>query len=77
MGTVVQEESSGGMKPCSTRRIARTLDRPVSKVQKTLRNILNCYPYKTSHVQELFPSVLPAREPFVLEFLPRMEMDKE
>ena len=32
----VQEESSGGEKPCSDRIIARTLDRPVSTVYKTL-----------------------------------------
>ncbi|GBM66464.1 hypothetical protein AVEN_146292-1 [Araneus ventricosus] len=62
VATAVQEESSGGVQPCRAREIARTLDRPVSTVQKILRNILHCYPYKISHVQELFPSDLPARD---------------
>ncbi|GBM47056.1 hypothetical protein AVEN_179784-1 [Araneus ventricosus] len=57
--TAVQEESSGGVQPCSAREIARTLDRPVSTVHKILRNILHCYPYKISYMQELFPSDLP------------------
>ncbi|GBN75379.1 hypothetical protein AVEN_8064-1 [Araneus ventricosus] len=77
VATAVQEESSGGVQPCSAREIARTLDRPVSTVNKILRNILHCYPYKISHVQESFPSDLPARETFALKFLARMELDNE
>ncbi|GBM00545.1 hypothetical protein AVEN_77355-1 [Araneus ventricosus] len=77
VATAVQEESSGGVLPCSAREISRALDRPVSTVHKILRNILHCYPYKISHVQELFPSDLPARETFALEFLARMELDNE
>ena len=60
VATAVQEELSGGVKTYTG--IARTLDRPVSKVHKLLRNILHCYPYKISHVQELFPSDIPATE---------------
>lgn len=77
VATAVQEESSGGEQPCSARRIARTLDRPVSTVHNILRNILQCYPYKICHVQELFPSDLQAREGFALEFLARMEVDND
>ena len=52
-------------------------DRAVSKLHKILRNKLHCYPYKISHVQKLLPVDLLARESFALEFLVRMEMDKE
>ncbi|GFY35313.1 protein FAM200B [Trichonephila clavipes] len=57
--------------------IARTLDRLVSTVHKILRNNLHCYPYKTSHVQELLPSGLPARGTFALEFRARVEGENE
>ena len=77
VATAVQEESSDIRKPCSALGIARTLDRPVSTVQKILRNILHCNPHKISHVYELLPSDLPARETFSLEFLARSEVDKE
>ena len=77
MATALQEESSSGVKPCSARGIARTLDRSASTVHKILRNILHCYPYKIGYVQELFPSDLLAREIFALKFLVYMEMDKE
>ena len=66
----VLEELNCGVKPFCARGI-------VSTVHKIFRNILHCYPYKISHVQELFPSDLPAREIFTLEFLVRMEMDVE
>ena len=65
------------MKQCRARGIALTLDRPVSTAHKILQNKLHCYLYKISHVQELFPSDLLARETFGLEFLVRMEVDKE
>ena len=64
-------DSSDGVKSSS----ARILDRPVSTVHKNVRNILHCYRYKISHMQELFPSDLPATQ--ALEFLPCMEVDKE
>ena len=73
VATAVQEESSSGMKPCNARGVARTLVR----VHKIVRSIPHFYPYKISHMQELFPSDLLARETFALELLARMEMDKE
>ncbi|GBN96414.1 hypothetical protein AVEN_10918-1 [Araneus ventricosus] len=48
---------------------------PVSMVRKILRNILQCYPFKITHVQELVPADLPKREAFALQFLARMEVD--
>ena len=79
MATAVKEESRGGVKPRNARRIDRTLNKPVSMsmVHKILRNIQQCYSYKISHVQELFPSDLPARETFALEFFARIEVGKE
>lgn len=77
VATAMQEESSGGVQTCSARRIARTLDRPVSTVRKILRNILLCYPFKITQLHELLPVDLPARETFALEFLARMEVDNE
>ena len=62
MATAVQEESSDAVKPCSEGGSIQTFYRPVSTVHKILQNILHCYPYKISHVQELFPSDLPARD---------------
>ncbi|GBO15961.1 hypothetical protein AVEN_123548-1 [Araneus ventricosus] len=47
----------------------------VSTVRKILRNILRCYPFKITQVQELVPSDLPKREAFALQFLARMEVD--
>ena len=75
VATAVQK-SSGCVKPCSTLGIARTLNNPVSVMHKILQNILHCYPFKISHMQE-FPSDLPARETLVLEFLACMEVNKE
>ena len=46
VATAMQEESNGGVKPCSARRIAQTLDRSVRTVHKILRKVLHCYPYK-------------------------------
>ena len=54
---------------------AWTLDRFVSTMHKILRSILHWYCYQISHLQELFPSVQPARETFDLEFLACMEVD--
>ena len=53
------------------------MNRPVSTLQTILRNIMYCCPYKISRVQELFPSKMPARDTFTLEFLARMKVDKE
>ena len=75
--TTMQEESRVGVKPCSARGIAQTLYRPVLTMRKVLRNILHCYPYKISHVQELSLSDLPPRETFALKFLAHMKVDKE
>ena len=77
MFTALQEESSDGVKPCSPRGIALTLDRSVRKMHKILGNILHRYHYKLSHLQKLFSSHQPARETFALEFLDRMKVDKE
>ncbi|GBM23410.1 hypothetical protein AVEN_138650-1 [Araneus ventricosus] len=43
--------------------------------RKILRNILQCYPFKITHIQELVPADLPKREAFTLQFLARMEVD--
>ncbi|GBM18396.1 hypothetical protein AVEN_72738-1 [Araneus ventricosus] len=51
------------------------LNVPVSTVHKILRNILQCYPFKITHIQELVPADLPKREAFALQFLARMEVD--
>ena len=75
--TAMQRESNGGVKPCSAKGIARTFDRPVSTVHKILLNILHSYAFKISHVQELFPSKLPARQTCPLEVLAHMEEDKK
>ncbi|GBM78326.1 hypothetical protein AVEN_27926-1 [Araneus ventricosus] len=57
------------------RGISRTLGIPVSTVHKILRNILQCYPFKITHVQDLVPADLPKREAFALQFLARMDVD--
>ena len=44
--------------------------------QNTL-NILHCYAYKITHVQELLPADPLRREAFALEFLARMEEHNE
>jgi hypothetical protein len=77
VATALQEGSCGGAQTCSARGIARTLDMPVSTVHKILRNILHCYPYKITHVQELLQADLPARHTFALAFLARMEVDND
>ncbi|GBM52992.1 hypothetical protein AVEN_111336-1 [Araneus ventricosus] len=48
---------------------------PVSTVLKILLNILQCYPFKITHVEELVPAELPKRDAFTLPFLARMEVD--
>lgn len=77
VATALEEESNSGVQACSARGIGRTLDMPVSTVNKILRNILHCYPYKITHVQQLLPADLPIRHTFALEFLARMEVDNE
>ncbi|GBM24104.1 hypothetical protein AVEN_165649-1 [Araneus ventricosus] len=74
VATALQEASSSALGTCSARGTSRTLDRPVSKVRKILRNILQCYPIKITHAKELVPADLPKREAFALEFLARMEV---
>ncbi|GBN79494.1 hypothetical protein AVEN_138834-1 [Araneus ventricosus] len=50
-------------------------DMPVSTVRKSLRNILQCYPFQITHVQELASADMPKREAFSLQFLARMKVD--
>ncbi|GBN87743.1 hypothetical protein AVEN_240988-1 [Araneus ventricosus] len=54
---------------CNARGIPRTLDMPISTVRKILRNILQCYPFKITHIQELVSADLPKREAFAYNFL--------
>ncbi|GBM25964.1 hypothetical protein AVEN_193892-1, partial [Araneus ventricosus] len=60
--TALQEPSSSAFETCSARGIFRTLDIPVSTIHNILRNILQCYPFKITHVQELVAADLPKRE---------------
>ncbi|GBO28837.1 hypothetical protein AVEN_210006-1 [Araneus ventricosus] len=62
VATALQEASSSALGTCSTQGISRTLDIPVSTVRKNLRNIMQCYPFKITHVQELVPTDLPKLE---------------
>ncbi|GBM62572.1 hypothetical protein AVEN_95550-1 [Araneus ventricosus] len=75
VATALQEASSSALGTCSAQGISRTLDIPVSTVRKILRNILQCYPFKITHVQELVLADLPKREAFALQFLALMEVD--
>ncbi|GBM95098.1 hypothetical protein AVEN_3702-1 [Araneus ventricosus] len=75
MATALQEASSSALGTYSALGISRTLDMPDSTVRKILRNILQCYPFKITYVQELVPVDLPKREAFALQFLARMEVD--
>ncbi|GBL79543.1 hypothetical protein AVEN_18127-1 [Araneus ventricosus] len=75
VATALQEASRSALGTCSARGISRTLDMPLSTVRKILLNILQCYPLKFTHVQELVPADLPKREAFALQFLARMEVD--
>ncbi|GBM17996.1 hypothetical protein AVEN_238393-1 [Araneus ventricosus] len=49
--TALQDASSSAFGTCSARGISRTLDMPIGTVSKILRNILQCYPFKITHVQ--------------------------
>ncbi|GBN00626.1 hypothetical protein AVEN_199876-1 [Araneus ventricosus] len=64
VGTALQEASSSALGTCSARGISRTLDMPVSAVRTILRNILQCYPFIITHVQELVPTDLQKRRSF-------------
>ncbi|GBN85470.1 hypothetical protein AVEN_161293-1 [Araneus ventricosus] len=75
VATALQEASSSALGTCSARGISRTLDMPVSTVRKILLRILQYYPFKITHVQELVPANLPKREAFALQFFARMEVD--
>lgn len=61
---------------CSVRAVARRMDVPWSTVYKIVRKVLQFYPYKIKHVQELQRNDPAARESFALEFLARMEVDE-
>ena len=50
VATAIQDESSGGLQPCSVRGNRETLDWPPITVHKILQRILHCYPYKIGHV---------------------------
>ena len=52
------------------------LDMLIITEYKVLRNILSYYTYQIVHVQQLLPANLEARECFTLQFLARMEVDK-
>ncbi|GBN35585.1 hypothetical protein AVEN_183898-1 [Araneus ventricosus] len=66
VATAFQEASSSALGTCSTQGISRTLDMPARTARKILRNILQCYPFKISHVQELIPADLPEGDAFAL-----------
>ncbi|GBN87368.1 hypothetical protein AVEN_18871-1 [Araneus ventricosus] len=71
----LQEASRSAFGTCSARGISRTLDMPVSTVRKILQNILQCHPFKITHVQKFIPADLPKLKAFALQFLDRMEVD--
>ncbi|GBL74321.1 hypothetical protein AVEN_235305-1 [Araneus ventricosus] len=75
VATALQEAPSSALGTCSVRGISRTLDMPVSMFRKFLRNSLQCYPFKITHVKNLVPADLPKREALALQFLARMEAD--
>ncbi|GBM15619.1 hypothetical protein AVEN_95253-1 [Araneus ventricosus] len=75
VATALQEVLCSALGKCSARGISRTLDIPVSTVCKILRNILQCYPFKITHVQELVPANLPKQEALAQQFLAPMEVD--
>ncbi|GBL79395.1 hypothetical protein AVEN_92582-1 [Araneus ventricosus] len=75
VATELHEASSSALGTCSARGISRTLDMPVSTTRKILQNILQCYPLKIMHIQELVLADLLKREAFALQFLARMEVD--
>lgn len=72
----LQERMSIDVQTCNAQRILPSLDRPVSMVHKIMRNILLCYPYEITHVQELLPADLLWRQMFALEFLTDTDVDK-
>ncbi|GBM85266.1 hypothetical protein AVEN_84095-1 [Araneus ventricosus] len=71
----LQEASRSALATCNARGISRTLGIPIRTVRKILQNILKCYPFKITHVQEFVPTDLPKRESFALQFIARMEVD--
>ncbi|GBN25927.1 hypothetical protein AVEN_142851-1 [Araneus ventricosus] len=75
VATALWEASSSALGTCSARGIFRALRMPVSTVRKILQNILQCYLFKITYVQELVPADLPKREAFALHFLARMKVD--
>lgn len=77
VATALQEQTISDAGISSARGISRMLDMPISTVRKVLRNILRCYPYKITHVQQLLPADLESRGSFALRFLARMEVDNK
>ena len=57
------------MQTCNARGIALSLDVPVSRVRTVLCDVLHCYAYKITHVQDLLPTDLPVKQTFAEEFL--------
>ncbi|GBN17397.1 hypothetical protein AVEN_114706-1 [Araneus ventricosus] len=70
IATALQEASSSALGTHSARGISRTL-----AISVNLRNILQCYPFKITHVQEFVPAEMPKGEAFTLQFLFRMEVE--
>ncbi|GBL94146.1 hypothetical protein AVEN_163479-1 [Araneus ventricosus] len=69
VATALQEVSSSDLGTCNAQGISLTLDMSVSTVCEILRNILQCCPFKITHIQELVPADLPKREAFAYNFL--------
>ncbi|GBO06014.1 hypothetical protein AVEN_189118-1 [Araneus ventricosus] len=75
VATALQVASSSALRTCSAQGISRTSDVSVSTVRKILGSILQFYPFKITHIQELVPTDLPKQEAFSLQFLARMEVE--
>ncbi|GFV91679.1 transposable element tc3 transposase [Trichonephila clavipes] len=74
---VEEDKSSNVLASTSVRRVEEAIDLPRSTVQKITRNILRYYPYKLQFVQELLPHDFETRHLFSLQFLARLEVDRE
>ncbi|GIY70677.1 uncharacterized protein CEXT_233021 [Caerostris extrusa] len=68
--TTSREGASSGVQTCSVMGIAQSFDMHVSTVHEMSCNILHCYPYKITHVLELFSADLPVRHTFAQNFCP-------
>ncbi|GFV36460.1 transposable element tc3 transposase [Trichonephila clavipes] len=74
---VEEDKSSNVLTSTSVRRVAEAMDLPRSTVQQIMRSILRYYPYKLQFVQELLPHDFETRHLFSLQFLARLEVDRE